>query len=704
MPRLSVLLSVYYLLAKRFTRGEDQSKTPFFFVKTHKTGSSTVAALLRRGAWKRGYRCFVPPVQLAGHVWSWKAPILREILEVEVDHLQKRARNKSQGLVRFDCWTVHAVLSPELVSNVMTVRSPLVIISVRDPLRRVLSAWNHYRPKSNMTFETWVDDAQRKKKLGGPGSDANADYEYADEDPHLSFNAMTAQLLPGAFVGVYAACSEMQKGGKALSMIICRVQGGDWAVVVLERLEESLVVLQRRLGWSDAPFLLQEKRKENVAIPTFSFLPLNRGRDHADYQELVLSMAKSTAETSAAKPPTKQDHVEVLSEHPQAKSNIAAAVRSLAWRDMMLYTAAIQALDDALQSTSLWESESLPTSTNISKETMPSGEAFELGARVTLAVNELAAGSRRLRSSCGATTASQSESSKEEAEAEEEEKKEEELLQECIERQWSDVEWAYHRRAKQDISRTADEASSPFGIFSNRFLEATAQAMPLEADCVLRNFPMEDDDRVGVIERIGEEGRDKLKDAPSRLLCVAAHYEEPHGVFSSRGRRLSEGNDEDGGKSITFQLPVAVLQESDAKNFRQGCNNDDDFWEKRNMEQQVAVVSRGGCAFAEKAAAAERAGFGAVLIIDRTSRILTPPMIANHTGSPATITIPVFMMLLESLSNIEFGTHIALSISRRKMLHTMRTMISPSQMASVAVDMLDDDAAAKILGQLQKGE
>ena len=121
---------------------------------------------------------------------------------------------------------------------------------------------------------------------------------------------------------------------KALSMIICRVQGGDWAVVVLERLEESLVVLQRRLGWSDAPFLLQEKRKENVAIPTFSFLPLNRGRDHADYQELVLSMAKSTAETSAAKPPTKQDHVEVLSEHPQAKSNIAAAVRSLAWRDM----------------------------------------------------------------------------------------------------------------------------------------------------------------------------------------------------------------------------------------------------------------------------------------------------------------------------------------------------------------------------------
>ena len=47
-----------------------------------------------------------------------------------------------------------------------------------------------------MTFETWVDDAQRKKKLGGPGSDANADYEYADEDPHLSFNAMTAQLYP----------------------------------------------------------------------------------------------------------------------------------------------------------------------------------------------------------------------------------------------------------------------------------------------------------------------------------------------------------------------------------------------------------------------------------------------------------------------------------------------------------------------------
>ena len=63
---------------------------------------------------------------------------------VEVDYLQKRAGNKSQGLVRFDCWTARSAVS-ELVSNVMTVRSPLVIISVRDPLRRVLSAWNHYR-------------------------------------------------------------------------------------------------------------------------------------------------------------------------------------------------------------------------------------------------------------------------------------------------------------------------------------------------------------------------------------------------------------------------------------------------------------------------------------------------------------------------------------------------------------------------------
>jgi len=59
---------------------EPTSPVPFVLAKTHKTGSTTVAALLRQGAEMRGYRCFVPPVALASHVWDWSAPLYRQVL------------------------------------------------------------------------------------------------------------------------------------------------------------------------------------------------------------------------------------------------------------------------------------------------------------------------------------------------------------------------------------------------------------------------------------------------------------------------------------------------------------------------------------------------------------------------------------------------------------------------------------------------
>ena len=58
---------------------EPRSRIPFVLAKTHKTGSTTVAAPLRQGAEARGYRCFVPPVALASHVWDWSAPLYRQV-------------------------------------------------------------------------------------------------------------------------------------------------------------------------------------------------------------------------------------------------------------------------------------------------------------------------------------------------------------------------------------------------------------------------------------------------------------------------------------------------------------------------------------------------------------------------------------------------------------------------------------------------
>ena len=253
---------------------------PFFFVKTHKTGSSTVAALLRFGASQRGYRCFVPPVKLAGHVWSWEAPLFRHLLTSEVAALQERARNASRGGDRsfeqgpdhqllYNCWTLHAVPSPAMLAHVME-PSPLVVTSVRDPLRRMISAWNHYRPNATASFGAWVrmvherGEVRRRAQLTGCADDHDDDH-----DPHIGFNAMVAQLLPAAEVGRRTAGTGGKRGvggeervaevgllgeaawsgPEALEAVVGRVRSGEWVAVIMERMEESLVVLQRRLGW-----------------------------------------------------------------------------------------------------------------------------------------------------------------------------------------------------------------------------------------------------------------------------------------------------------------------------------------------------------------------------------------------------------------------------------------------------------------------
>lgn len=75
---ISTHLYLYFLLATG-AGGLTPSPVPFVLAKTHKTGSTTVAALLRQGAETRGYRCFVPPVALASHVWDWNSPLYRQV-------------------------------------------------------------------------------------------------------------------------------------------------------------------------------------------------------------------------------------------------------------------------------------------------------------------------------------------------------------------------------------------------------------------------------------------------------------------------------------------------------------------------------------------------------------------------------------------------------------------------------------------------
>lgn len=343
-------------------------RVPFLFVKTHKTGSTTVAAVLRTTASRRGYKCFVPPVALASHIWSWEAPLYRHILEEEIT-----VRGK------FDCWAVHSTLSMDLALHGLA-PNPLIVISLRDPLARIISAYFHYRPgqrhldsffggNMSASFEAWIEEStwsyghnvtregwfkSTRDALTNPGSRNLCEIE----SPQLGFNGMSSQLLPYFFRGKEEACFEQ------LAEMSEAVRRGEVATVVLEQLDLSLVLLQRRLGWYNTPrknrsissFFSRHQRKASPeTFHDMAYFTLNEGTSSRGGTCGEKSIKTYDCDQVPEPPSCAEEQQKVrrgigleLSESTKLKAGL------LSWRDNMLYDNSVMYLKAA--SESCWKS------------------------------------------------------------------------------------------------------------------------------------------------------------------------------------------------------------------------------------------------------------------------------------------------------------------------------------------------------------
>lgn len=117
-------------------------KNSIVFIKTHKTGSSTVSGVLWRSFCISycNHTCYLPPVNHAGRVWDFsRADDLLEILKPINRNIQEKPG-------KINVWVHHVRVNEDFIKYFS--ESPTIVIStVRRPSSRFQSAWRWYNHK-----------------------------------------------------------------------------------------------------------------------------------------------------------------------------------------------------------------------------------------------------------------------------------------------------------------------------------------------------------------------------------------------------------------------------------------------------------------------------------------------------------------------------------------------------------------------------
>ena len=144
------------------------SEPPVLFLKTHKTGSTTVAAIVHRYAESRGLACRPSP-DLDSHIFDVGSGVDAALV--------------ARAGAPFGCWASHAIWHPRLL-DLLGPGAPLVLSVVREPVARFLSAWDFYgvgarvagRP-APITLDDYVPRATTTRATPSPWAFSGRDTE-----------------------------------------------------------------------------------------------------------------------------------------------------------------------------------------------------------------------------------------------------------------------------------------------------------------------------------------------------------------------------------------------------------------------------------------------------------------------------------------------------------------------------------------------
>lgn len=219
-----------------------------FFLKTHKTGSTTVTSLILRKCIRDHKNCFIPNIQHPGK--TFKVDDLKEIMF---------GRGLYGGKVPYDMWCHHAQYHPQLLSVVRS--RALFVTIIRRPAFRFVSAWfwyhaggaEKYRNADNESHLSSFSSMLNMTLKGFIGGGKKAKFKYRS-----GLDVTTEEL-----VGKYSSRADYERKFKDL---LHRIRNGEMLVLIADRMDESLVVFAKEMNWDmrDVAYISLKVRSTQV--------------------------------------------------------------------------------------------------------------------------------------------------------------------------------------------------------------------------------------------------------------------------------------------------------------------------------------------------------------------------------------------------------------------------------------------------------
>ncbi len=253
----------------RTSAGEARS---VLYVKTHKTGSSTVTGLLWRELCLRlRFNCFLPPVNRAGRFW--------DISNNKDKNYMFSSIGTDRATAPFQAWLHHIKYATLVQTSHHTslVKAPFLLVSsVRKPALRFESAWYWYdhTQQTNMTLQTFIQHYIKKHSLR-----SSVQFKY-----HTGLEATSQEL----------AATRKRLGHELLPAVLqYRL-----FLIVCDRFDESILVLKWLLRFQAVAhsntswmYLRQKVRPNEAPLSDAELQALDRLQPH----DLLLYRAANLA-------------------------------------------------------------------------------------------------------------------------------------------------------------------------------------------------------------------------------------------------------------------------------------------------------------------------------------------------------------------------------------------------------------------------
>lgn len=208
------------------------------FLKTHKTGSSTVSSILWHSlcddTLADARNCFLPPRDHPGKTWDVRKSGDWEALQRD-----------SGGRFPYSVWVHHAVYSPLLFEAVPSAERMISI--VRRPSSRFQSAWHWYNHSSFLRMDLSQFAVQQSL-----GTFHHSKFKYRS-----GLDATTEELTGVADVRSKSWWVQQT----AFAELVDRIISNRLLLLVSERFDESLVVLGALMQWPGVDRLVYFKHK-----------------------------------------------------------------------------------------------------------------------------------------------------------------------------------------------------------------------------------------------------------------------------------------------------------------------------------------------------------------------------------------------------------------------------------------------------------